>query len=118
MTRINFNALRHSATTRDLLAWGKSIRNIPTNIRGDVNALVFATVLIVCSLAVACSSDKPKVANSNNQIPEPQVQTPALPAQTPAMQAESKPAPKKVVHKKPATVNYTDKNYGVSFEYS
>ena len=28
-----------------------------------------------------------------------------------------KPAPKKVVHKKPATVNYTDKTYGVTFEY-
>jgi hypothetical protein len=34
------------------------------------------------------------------------------------MQAENKPAPKKpVVHKKPATVNYTDKTYGVTFAY-
>ena len=34
-----------------------------------------------------------------------------------SLQAENKPAPKKVVHKKPATVNYTDKTYGVTFEY-
>jgi hypothetical protein len=35
------------------------------------------------------------------------------------MQAENKPAPKKspVQRKKPATVNYTDKTYGVTFEY-
>lgn len=118
MTRINFNALRHSATTRDFLTWGKSIQNIPTNVRGDVNALVFAAVLIVCSLAVGCSSEKPKPQSTTNQTPEPQLQAAAVPAPAPAMQAENKPAPKKIVRKRPATVNYTDKNYGVSFEYS
>jgi hypothetical protein len=120
MTRINFNGFRNSATTRELLAGGKGIRNIPTNVRGDVNALVFAAVLIVCSVAVGCSQEKPKPTTSNNEIPAPQVQSPALPAATaaPVMQAENKPAPRKVVHKKPATVNYTDKNYGVTFEYS
>jgi hypothetical protein len=117
MTRININGVRNSAGTRELLAWGKNIKNIPGNIRGNMNALVFATVLIVCSLAVGCSSDKPKPVNTNNQIPAPQVQTPAIPAPAPAMQAENKPAPKKVEHRKAATVNYTDKNYGVSFEY-
>ena len=37
----------------------------------------------------------------------------------PIAQAESKPAPKKPVvqHRKPATVNYADKTYGVTFEY-
>ena len=36
----------------------------------------------------------------------------------PVTQAENKPAPKKpVVHKRPATVNYADKTYGVTFEY-
>jgi hypothetical protein len=36
----------------------------------------------------------------------------------PIVQAENKPTPKRsVVHKKPATVNYTDKTYGVTFEY-
>ena len=35
----------------------------------------------------------------------------------PVLQATAKPAAKKVVHKKPATVNYADKAYGVTFEY-
>ena len=35
----------------------------------------------------------------------------------PAAQAAAKPAPKKVAQKKPATVNYADKTYGVTFEY-
>jgi len=40
------------------------------------------------------------------------------PLPAPVVQAETKPLPKKpVVHKKPATVNYTDKSYGVTFEY-
>jgi len=120
MIRSNFNGLRNSATARKLVAWGKSIKNIPTNVRGDVNALVFAGVLIVCSLAVGCSSEKPKTTSSNNPMPASQMQSPApvTPVTAPITQAENKPAPKKIVHKKPATVNYTDKNYGVSFEYS
>jgi hypothetical protein len=35
----------------------------------------------------------------------------------PVVQATTTPAPKKVIHKKPATVNYADKTYGVTFEY-
>jgi hypothetical protein len=84
------------------------------------SALVFAAVLIICSVTVGCSSEQPKPVSSTNQIPatqqqsQPQMQ--AMPA--PIVQAGSKPAPKKpVVHKKPATVNYTDKTYGVTFEY-
>lgn len=110
MTRIN--ALPN---TRTSLAWGK---RFATAAMGDINVYVFAAVLIVCSVAVGCSSDKPKPVSSNNQIPvtQPQPQPQAMPA--PAMQAESKPVHKKsVVHKKPATVNYADKTYGVTFEY-
>jgi hypothetical protein len=117
MTRINFNRVRSSAKTHKLLAWGKNMKSIPTNMKGDVNALVFATVLIVCSLAVGCSSEKPKSVSTNTQNPTPQAQSPAIPATAPVMQAENKPGPRKIVHRKPATVNYTDKNYGVSFEY-
>jgi len=84
---------------------------------GNFSALLFAAVLIVCSLTVGCSSEKPKPVRSNNQIPVTQAPSPA-PAPAPALQAENKPAPKKVVHKKPATVNYSDKTYGVTFEYS
>jgi hypothetical protein len=125
MTRIN--ALRSIRGSREFLAWGKTLNTkqmstnvISTNIRGNVNALIFGAVLLACSITVGCSSDKPKQVSTNSQIPMTQSPSPAAPTPTPApvMQAENKPAPKKVVHKKPATVNYTDKNYGVTFEYS
>jgi hypothetical protein len=103
MTRIN--AIRKIAETHSV-TWGK-----------NTGALIFAAMLIVCSVTVGCSNDKPKPISSNNQVPvtQPQSSLPAMPA--PAVQASSKPAPSKVVHKKPATVNYTDKTYGVTFEY-
>jgi len=109
MTRIN--ALRNIAGPRDCIAWGK-------NIGGDISAFVFAAVLIVCSVTVGCSNDKPKPLGSNNQIPAPQIQNPVAAMPAPVIQAETKPAPKKIVHKKPAIVNYTDKAYGLTFEYS
>lgn len=110
MTRIN--AIRNTETTSvswGKQAWGKQIWGRKTS------ALIFAAVLIVCSVAVGCSSDKPKPVTTNTQIPVAQSPAPVMPA--PVMQAETKPAPKKVVHKKPATVNYTDKTYGLAFEY-
>lgn len=115
MTRIN--VFRNIAGTRDFVAWGKQIHNVSTATWGSIHAIAFSAVLIACSLAVGCSSDKPKPVNAGNQLPITPVQ--ATPTITPAsvMQAENKPAPKKVVHRKPATVNYTDKTYGVTFEY-
>jgi hypothetical protein len=109
MNRININALRNTAENRSV-AWGKQVSK-------NTGALLFAAVLIVCSVTVGCSSDKPKPVSSNNQIPVTPMPSPAVPAMS--MQAETKPvaAPKKVVHKKPATVNYTDKSTGVTFEY-
>jgi len=103
MTRINVA----SNTENRFLTWGK-----------NASALVFAALLIICSVAVGCSSDKPKPVSSNNQIPVTQPQPQAQPMPAPIVQAESKPAAKRsVVHRKPATVNYTDKSYGVTFEY-
>jgi hypothetical protein len=102
MTRINLSNTRENS----FLTWGT-----------NASALVFAAVLIVCSVAVGCSSDKPKPISTNIQIPAVQTQPQPMPA-TPVAQAENKPAPRKpVVHKRPATVNYADKTYGVSFEY-
>jgi hypothetical protein len=104
MTRIN--AFR-SNRENHFLTWGK-----------NTSTIVFAAVLIICSVTVGCSSDQPKPVSTINPIPtsQPQVQAQTMPA--PVMQAENKPAPKKpVVHKKPATVNYSDKTYGVTFEY-
>jgi hypothetical protein len=103
MTRINVA----SNTENRFLTWGK-----------NASASVFAALLIICSVTVGCSSDKPKPVSSDNQIPVTQPQPQMQPMPAPVMQAEKKPAPKKpVVHKKPATVNYTDKTYGVTFEY-
>jgi hypothetical protein len=104
MTRIN--ALRNIAETYSFITWGK-----------NTGALVFAAVLLACSVTAGCSSDKPKSVSSNIQMPVPQAPSSTEPISTPAMQAATKPAPKKVVHKKPATVNYSDKTYGVTFEY-
>src|SRR5258708_6359256 len=110
MTRINLNANRTIDSTRDSVAWGKNI-----------SVLLFAALLIVCSITVGCSSDQPKPISSNNQTPATQnPSTQSAVAYTPSVPtvvAENKPAPKKVIHKRPATVNYMDKTYGVSFEY-
>jgi len=103
MTRIN--ALSSEKNT-SCLTWGR-----------NTSALVFAAVLIICSVTVGCSSDQPKPVSHNTQLPTTQ----STPAPSVLMsdnkQPDAKPVPKKVVHKKPATVNYTDKNSGVTFEY-
>lgn len=104
MTRINLLSHRENR----FLTWTNS-----------ASALIFPALLIICSIAVGCSSEKPQPVTSSNQIPAAPPQ--ALPQSTPSMpvtQAENKPAPKKhIVHKKPATMNYADKTFGVSFEY-
>ncbi|HME36159.1 MAG TPA: hypothetical protein VKF84_13060, partial [Candidatus Sulfotelmatobacter sp.] len=69
MTRINtarnINA-RNTAETRSSVTWGK-----------NTGALIFAAVLIICSVTVGCSSDnKPKPVSTNIQVP-----VPAAPAQ-------------------------------------
>jgi hypothetical protein len=103
MTRIN--AIRTTAENRSV-AWGTK-----------TSALIFGAILIICSVTVGCSSDKPKPVSSNNQIPMTQSPSPVQPMPAPVVQATTKPTPKKVVPKKPATVNYADKTYGVTFEY-
>jgi hypothetical protein len=108
MTRIN--AFRTIAETRNSFAWGK-----------QSSALIFAAVLIVCSVTVGCSNsnskDQPKPVSSNNQIPATQPISQIAQQPTPLVQAENKPVAKKVVHKRPATANYSDKTSGVTFEY-
>jgi hypothetical protein len=95
--------------SRKSITWGK-----------NTGALLFGALLIVCSLTVGCTSDKPKAVSSNNQIPVTQNPTPntMLSSNTPAPVAlPAKPAAKKVVRKRPATVTYADQAYGVTFEY-
>jgi hypothetical protein len=114
MTRINAVrniAATRSSVTRNSVTWGSMTWG------KNAGALIFAAVLIVCSLTVGCSSDnKPKPVTNNIQIPAPPAPS-AMLTPAPAAQAAAKPAPKKVVAKKPATVNYADKTYGVTFEY-
>jgi hypothetical protein len=129
MTRINLfrtatvrgttfrnTTFRSNPATLDSVAWGK------INFDKNTSTLVFAALLIVCSLAVGCSSEKPKTATSTNPSamnqPTPTtVSTPATVPATPAVQAAAKPIRKKVVRKAPATVMYSDKTSGVSFQY-
>jgi hypothetical protein len=104
MTRFNFG--KNFALTCKSIAENKSS-----------SALLFAALLIVCSVAVGCSSEKPQPVAVNSA---PAAPTPALPAMSnPSAQAVEppKPAPKKIVHKRPPTVTYADKTYGVSFDY-
>jgi hypothetical protein len=115
MTRINcFSSASKIAEnkiseSRKSITWGK-----------NSGALLFGALLIVCSLTVGCTKDQPKPVSSNEQIPVTQNPTPntMLSANTPAPAAlPAKPAPKKVVRKRPATVTYADQTYGVTFEY-
>ena len=113
MTSTNFSsvkiAVRKIEESRKSITWGK-----------NTGALLFGALLIVCSLTVGCTKDQPKPVSSNEQVPVTQNPTPntMLTSNTPAPAAlPAKPAPKKVVRKRPATVTYADQTYGVTFEY-
>ena len=112
-----FGATTFSGTpaTLDSVAWGK------INFDKTTSTLVFAALLLVCSIAAGCSSDKPKPTTSDNQSPmapstSPATTTPATTPVAPVQQAAAKPVRKRV-HKAPATLAYVDKNLGVSFQY-
>jgi hypothetical protein len=103
MTRINFSS-----------ASGKN------NFERTISTLVFAGILIVCSVAVGCSSEKPATPTSINQrLAQPTPQPVAIQASAPAPSPESpaRPVHKKVVHRAPVTVAYADEKSGVSFQY-
>jgi hypothetical protein len=109
MAHINrFNAVSRIAGTHNSIAWEK-----------NASALLFAALLVVCSIAVGCSKDSPQPV-STHQIPttqssNPAVSTDLLPASSVAEPA--KKAPKKVARKRSSTLTYSDKTYGVSFQY-
>ncbi len=107
---------RVTPATLESVTWGK------TNFDKTASTLVFAGLLIVCSIAVGCSSDKPQPASSTNQVAmnQPMAPVATAPASTlsaPAPLTAAKPVHKKVVHKAPVTVTYADKTSGVSFQY-
>jgi len=129
MTRINLfrtNALRSTTFRTTTFPGNPAI--LDSDVRGKINfdkttgTLVFAALVIVCSIATGCSSEKPKLESSNKQSAMTQPTLPAATSPTTALvatapQAVAKPVHKKVVHKAPATVTYADKTSGISFQY-
>jgi hypothetical protein len=118
MTRINLfrtATFRSTPATLDSIAWGK------INSDKNIGTLVFAALLIVCSVGVGCSSEKAKTESSTNQTamtqPTPSIATSPVAPATTAPQAAVKPVHKKVVHRAPPTVTFADKTSGVSFQY-
>ena len=104
-------AVRSNPATLESVAWGK------INFDKTASTMVFGALLIACSIAVGCSSDKPQTGSSNNSsaMTQAPVTTPIAPA-APVMQAAAKPVHKKV-RRAPVTLAYTDKTSGVSFQY-
>jgi hypothetical protein len=127
MTRINLfrtASTRTTPATLNSVAWGKinPVKiNSAKNIFDTTSPLIFAAILIICSLAVGCSSEKPQPISSTTPSPITQptpMNTGSMPAPiAPVQQAAVKPVHKKIVRKAPATVTYADKTSGVSFEY-
>ena len=127
MTRINLfhNTKFHSApSTLNSVAWGKSNlakANFTKNNFDKTSTLIFAALLIACSLTVGCSSDKPKPVSSINPSPiappTPPITTSPATVPPPVEQAAVKHVHKKVVRKVPPTVTYVDNVSGVTFQY-
>jgi hypothetical protein len=107
---------RSTPTTPDSVAWGKS------SFDKNTSTLVFATLLILCSIAVGCSGEKPKPENSTRPsattqpIPPVTASPVSVPA-APTLQAAAKPVHRKVGRRAPVTTTYVDKTSGVSFQY-
>lgn len=102
-----------NSSVMDSIAWGK------INFGTMASPLVFAATLIVCSLAVGCSNEKPKTeAMSSSPITTPNAPpVNAAMSAPPVQQPETKPLAKKIVHRAAVTAKYTDKSSGVSFRY-
>jgi hypothetical protein len=111
MNRINL--FRSTPSHPNSVTWGKKTFD-------QTSPLIFAALLIVCSVAVGCSSDQPKPVSSEIPVaqPTPPVTTSSTPSPAmPVQQAAAKPVHKRIVHKAPPTLTYADKTTGVSFQY-
>ena len=104
MTRINLfrttavrNAtFRSTPATLDSVAWGK------TNFDKNTSTLVFAALLIVCSVAVGCSSEKPKTESSTNPSAMTQPTPPAVATPARRRRPQSRPPRSRSTRKSPA----------------
>jgi hypothetical protein len=138
MTRINLfhkqdrntptSATGSASPVANSVSWGKT--NAVKNVLDAGSPFIFAALLIACSLTVGCSSNKPEPVSSNHPsmnvsitpVTTPtQIATstdaPVVPAQQTTQTAAAKPVHRKIVHKAPPTLGYTDKTTGVSFQY-
>lgn len=103
MTHINFSSVRSN-----------------NNFEKTVSAVVFGGILIVCSVAVGCSSEKPKTQTSIIQPatqPMPPAAVTPMSVAAPTETVAAKPVHKRVVRKVPTTVTYADETSGISFQY-
>ncbi|MFZ0318450.1 MAG: hypothetical protein WAL56_04935 [Candidatus Sulfotelmatobacter sp.] len=122
MTRIN---LFHSAPSKNSVAWGKAnssnAKSARTNFNPTTSTVIFAALLIACSLAVGCSNDQPKPISSSKQTPvvptTPMTTTPTPLPEAPVQQAAAKPVRKRVVRRVPPTVSYVNGDSGIAFDY-
>jgi hypothetical protein len=110
-------SFRRTAETLDSISCAKT--HLAKSNFDTTGTLIFAALLIACSLTVGCSSDQIKPISSANPTPimQPTTLDVTTPAPVPVQQAAAKPARKKVVRKAPATLTYADKTSGVSFQY-
>ena len=89
MNRINL--FRSTPSTLNSVSWGR--KNFD-----NASPLIFAALLIVCSVAVGCSSDQPKPVSSEIPVaqPTPPVTTSSTPSPAmPVQQAAAKPWPRR-----------------------
>jgi hypothetical protein len=128
MTRINLFRTQSSRNQANCnsVTWGKT--NLAESYLGaTVSALVFAGLLLACSLTVGCTTEqakndppKPVTPTSQNPVTQSAATVPAsapLSPTSPAPQTAAKPVHRKVVHKAPPTSTYADKATGVTFQY-
>ena len=115
---VNSKAVRSTPAMLKSVTWGKT-NSHKTNFDRTASTLVFAGLLIACSVAVGCSSDKPQPASSTATMNQPMPPIASTPASTPTASAPPAAAPvhKKVVRKAPATLTYADKTSGITFQY-
>jgi hypothetical protein len=106
-------AVAKNAESPSSVVWGSKINNNKIN-KQRIGVVGLAALLLACSMTVGCSSDQPRAANTSSQVPLTPPQTMAANLPVPEV---AKPVTKKVQKKRPATRMYTDKTYGVSFEY-
>jgi hypothetical protein len=107
-----FDVVPKIAESPGSVVWGKHVFGKHSS------AVVFAALVLACSITVGCSSEKPKPVSATSQIPltPPHVADPSA-AMTEVAKAAPNPTTKRVVKKRPVTVTYNDKTYGVSFDY-